>query len=191
MTSVRQNQILAVIFAASEPVTLDELQEVFTDSPREQLIRETTHLKKVFNELQQAVEIRELAGGFRITTRVEHHAEIRSYLKSRPSARLSPAALETLAVIAYRQPITLPEIMEIRGIKGTSTIKTLMDKKLIETRGRKKVVGRPILYGTTQDFLIQFGLQGLDELPTLAEFEEILKQSDDSVSFEPDRAQDS
>jgi segregation and condensation protein B len=99
-------------------------------------------------------------------------------LKTRPSAKLSQAALETLAAIAYRQPITLPEIMEIRGVKGTSTIKTLLEKKLIETRGRKKVVGRPILYGTTRQFLMHFGLQDLSELPTLEEFEEILAQSE-------------
>ena len=184
MRGERQNQILAVLFASSEPVTYEELHSVFSDVPRESLEEEARKLCESFNALQDAVEIREVAGGLRITTRVEHHEEIRNYLKARPAARLSPAALETLAVIAYRQPITLPEIMEIRGIKGTSTIKTLMDKKLIETRGRKRVVGRPIMYGTTRDFLIQFGLQDLDDLPTLAEFEELIKQSDESAGIE-------
>ena len=96
---------------------------------------------------------------------------------------LSQAALETLSVIAYKQPITLPEIMEIRGIKGTSTIKTLLEKKLIEIRGRKKVVGRPILYGTTQDFLIKFGLNDLSELPSLEEFEELYSPDDEESAL--------
>ncbi len=115
-----------------------------------------------------------MAGGYRITTRPQYHEAVRAYLRTRPSAKLSMAALETLAVIAYKQPVTLPEIMEIRGIKGTSTIRTLLEKKLIQTRGRKKVVGRPMMYGTTKEFLIHFGLNDLSELPTLKELEELL-----------------
>lgn len=165
--------ILAVFFAAREPVELEQLLEVFDTPPVEELKQLVEEVILDFNSVQEAVEIRRVAGGYRITTRPEHHEVIRRYLQTRPSARLSQAALETLSLIAYKQPITLPEIMEIRGIKGTSTIKTLLEKKLIEIRGRKKVVGRPILYGTTQDFLIKFGLNDLSELPSLEEFEEL------------------
>ncbi|MEW6211344.1 MAG: SMC-Scp complex subunit ScpB, partial [Acidobacteriota bacterium] len=96
------------------------------------------------------------------------------YLKSQPSARLSMAALETLAVIAYKQPITIPEILEIRGKTSTSAIKTLLDRRLITARGHKPVVGRPMLYGTSKEFLIQFGLNDLSELPNLEDFEDLM-----------------
>ncbi len=168
------NHLLAILFSASDPVTIRELEEVFPDLGREVLESAMDKLADRFNKLQTAVEIRRVAGGYRITTRPERHELIRAYLRTKPSAKLSHAALETLAVIAYRQPVTLPEIMEIRGIKGSSTIKTLLEKKLIEIRGRKKVVGRPILYGTTQQFLVNFGLNDLSELPTLEEFEELI-----------------
>lgn len=174
----RQQQILAILFSAREPVTLGELKEVFPQASAEELQADLEALVSHFNTVQEAVEIRRVAEGYRMTTRPEHHEIIREYLKARPSARLSMAALETLAVIAYKQPITLPEILEIRGVRGTSTIKTLLEKKLIETRGRKKVVGRPILYGTTREFLVHFGLNDLSELPTLGELEEILAQAE-------------
>lgn len=169
------DQLLAVLFAAQEPVTIGDLKPVYPDLPEEELSAGLEALAEKFNRAFNALEIRKVAGGVRITTRPEYHEIVREYLKTRPSAKLSLAALETLAVIAYKQPITLPEVMDIRGIKGSSTIKTLLQKKLIETRGRKKVVGRPILYGTTRQFLVHFGLDSLDDLPTLEEFEEILK----------------
>lgn len=174
LTDELQNQILAVLFVADEPVTLPQFQEIYPQVSAEQLNDALRAITSWINSLQNAVEIREVAGGYRVTTRPEHHEVIRAYLKTRPSAKLSLAALETLAVIAYRQPITLPEIQEVRGVKGTSTIRTLLEKKLIETRGRRKVVGRPIMYGTTREFLVHFGLKDLSELPTLEEFEEIL-----------------
>jgi segregation and condensation protein B len=174
LTDKIQNQILAILFASSEPVSLAQLIEVFPSLPEEQLRDHLLSLQQSFNSFQKAVEIRKVAGAFRISTLPENHEAIRAYLCTRPGAKLSLAALETLAVIAYKQPITLPEIMEIRGIKGTSTIRTLLEKKLIETRGRKKVVGRPIMYGSTKEFLVHFGLNDLSELPTLQEFEEIL-----------------
>ncbi|RPI27495.1 MAG: SMC-Scp complex subunit ScpB [Acidobacteria bacterium] len=169
-------QILAIFFAATEPVTLEQLCQVFPDLDAARLTDHVSQVMQDFHSLQNAVEIRSVAGGYRMTTRPEHHEIVRCYLKTRPSAKLSLAALETLSVIAYKQPITLPEIMEIRGIKGTSTIRTLLEKKLIQTKGRKKVVGRPILYGTTREFLVHFGLNDLSELPTLTELEEILGQ---------------
>jgi segregation and condensation protein B len=168
------NELLAILFSATDPVTTRELEEVFPDVGGEALIRALEKLAEQFNRSQSAVEIRRVAGGYRITTRPDRHEVIRAYLRTKPSAKLSHAALETLAVIAYKQPITLPEIMEIRGINGSSTIKTLLEKKLIEIRGRKKVVGRPMLYGTTQEFLVHFGLNDLSELPSLEEFEELI-----------------
>jgi len=170
------SQILAILFAASEPVTLEQLEQVHPSVDPGTLGERLNTLIEEFNSVQEAVEIRSVAGGYRITTRPQHHEIVRAYLRTRPSAKLSLAALETLSVIAYKQPITLPEIMEIRGIKGTTTIRTLLEKKLIQTKGRKKVVGRPIMYGTTREFLVHFGLNDLSELPTLTELEEILGQ---------------
>jgi segregation and condensation protein B len=166
--------ILAMLFVATDPLTLSELEEVYPETPAAALRNTLDSLISDFNALQEAVEIREIGDGYRMTTRPEHHEDIRTYLQTKPSAKLSLAALETLAVIAYKQPVTLPEIMEIRGVNSGSTIRTLLEKKLIETRGRKKVVGRPIMYGTTKDFSIHFGLKDLSELPTLEELEEVL-----------------
>ena len=168
------NQILAILFVAREPLTLSQLQDVYPDTPVDELQESLDRLVAQFNSFQKAVEIRQIGSGYRMTTRPNHHEDIRTYLKTKPSAKLSLAALETLAVIAYKQPVTLPEVMDIRGIKGTSTIHTLLEKKLIETRGRKKIVGRPIMYGTTKEFTLHFGLKDLSELPTLEELQEVL-----------------
>jgi segregation and condensation protein B len=109
-----------------------------------------------------------------MSTKPEHHEAIRAFVKNlKPPLKLSLAALETLALIAYKQPITAPEVMEVRGVHGAGVIKTLIDRKLIATAGRKTVLGKPILYKTTKEFLVQFGLKDLSELPTLKEFEEL------------------
>ena len=171
------NQLLAILFAAEGPVTTAQLGEVFTDLPEAELAGTLNHLCEGFQELIPSMEVRKVAGGYRITTKPEYHQIVRSYLKTRPAAKLSLAALETLAVIAYKQPITLSEIMEIRGIKNTSTIQTLLEKRLIEIRGRRKVVGRPIMYETTREFLLHFGLSDLKDLPTLKEFQELLEDN--------------
>ncbi len=168
------SELLAILFVAQEPVTLEQFQEIYPDQDATQIEARVRQLSEDFNSVQDAVEIRQVAGGYRMTTRPQYHETVRAYLRTRPSAKLSMAALETLAVIAYKQPVTFPEIMEIRGIKGTSTIRTLLEKKLIQTRGRKKVVGRPMMYGTTREFLVHFGLNDLSELPTLKELEELL-----------------
>ena len=174
-----KTELLAILFTAREPVTLVEFSEVFSDLSSEEIAKALAALSAEFNSLQEAVEIRNVAGGYRLTTRPENHEVIRQYLKTKPSAKLSQASLETLSVIAYKQPVTLPEILEIRSVKGTSTIRTLLEKKLIEMRGRKKVVGRPIMYGTTQEFLVRFGLNDLSELPSLEEFEELYSTATD------------
>jgi segregation and condensation protein B len=135
--------------------------------------------------------IREIAGGYKMATKPEHHEAVRAFVKNlNPPMKLSLAALETLAVIAYKQPITGPEIMEIRGVQGAGVLKTLLDRKLITTAGRKSVVGKPILYKTTKEFLVQFGLKDLNELPSLKEFEELrrLAFSDDEEPETPEKA---
>jgi segregation and condensation protein B len=137
----------------------------------------------------RGVFIREVAGGYQVATKPEHHEAIRNFVKNlKQPLKLSNAALETLAVIAYKQPVTAPEIMEIRGVQGVGVLKTLLDRKLITTAGRKNVIGKPILYKTTKEFLTQFGLNRISELPTLKEFEEIRRQSisDDEIEERPE-----
>ena len=133
-------------------------------------------LMKRFQSPEHGVEIREVADGYRFTTKPEHHEVLKKFAKSLvPPTRLSLAALETLAVIAYKQPITIPEIQEIRGVHASGVIKTLMDRNLVTAAGRKDVLGRPILYKTTRSFLMHFGLKNLDELPSMEEVEEIIR----------------
>ena len=121
------------------------------------------------------MEIRAVAGGYRMATKPEHHDVVRSFAKSlKPPIRLSLQALETLAVIAYKQPVTAPEISEIRGVDSQGVLATLIDRKLITTAGRKQVIGRPILYKTTKEFLMRFGLKDVTELPSMEEFEKLI-----------------
>jgi segregation and condensation protein B len=124
------------------------------------------------------MEIRSVAGGYRMATKPEHHDVVRGFAKSlKPPVRLSLAALETLAVIAYKQPITVPEVSEIRGVDAGGVIGTLLDRKLITTSGRKQVIGRPILYKTTREFLLRFGLKDVAELPSMEEFEKLMSEA--------------
>ena len=164
--------IEALIFVAEEPLPAKIIAEVL-DEERGYVEMAVEELAKEFNERNGGLLLREVAGGWQIATRPEHHEHVRAFLKSRPSAKLSLAALETLAVIAYKQPITIPEIMEIRGVQSTSAIKTLLDKRLIIAKGRKETIGRPMLYGTSKDFLLQFGLRDLTELPNVEDFEDL------------------
>jgi segregation and condensation protein B len=127
-----------------------------------------------YDRENRGMEIRQVAGGYRMATRPEHHDVVRAFAKSlKPPVRLSLAALETLAVIAYKQPVTVPEISEIRGVESAGVIGTLLDRKLVTTAGRKQVIGRPILYKTTKEFLMRFGLSDVSELPSMEEFEKI------------------
>ena len=124
----------------------------------------------------RGIEIKEVAGGYKMATKPEHHEAVRRFVKSlKPPLKLSLPALETLAVVAYRQPVTIPEIGEVRGVNTGGVIKTLLDKRLVTTAGRKNVIGRPILYRTTKEFLVQFGLKDVSELPSLKEFEELAR----------------
>lgn len=164
----------ALIFVADEPITVKLLAEVLEED-RESIEAAVEALKNEYETRESGLQLREIAGGWQISTRTEFHEEVRKFLKTRPSAKLSLASLETLAVIAYKQPVTVPEILEIRGVQSASAIKTLLDKRLIVAKGRKETVGRPMQYGTSKDFLIQFGLKDLSELPSIEDFEDLVQ----------------
>lgn len=168
----RRAIIEALIYVADEPLNAKSIAEVLKE---DQAVIEAgiASLVEEFNGRASGLNLREVAGGWQFATRPEYHEHVRAFLKSRPSAKLSLASLETLAVIAYKQPITVPEILDIRGVQSPSSIKTLLDKKLIVAKGRKDAVGRPMMYGTSKEFLIQFGLKDLSELPSIEDFEDL------------------
>ena len=163
----------AIIYVTDEPLTVDQIAEAI-EQPRERVVTLLEQLCAEYDRPERGLSVREIAGGFRMTTKAEHHDAVRRFVRNlNPPMKLSLPALETLAVIAYKQPITSPEIMEIRGVQGAGVLKTLLDRKLIAPAGRKQVIGKPILYKTTKEFLVQFGLKNLNELPTLKEFQDI------------------
>jgi len=167
----------AIVYVADEPITLAQLAAAL-QQPAERIRALLEQLVAEFERPEHGVTIREVAGGYKLATKPEHHEAVRAFVKSlKPPLKLSLPALETLAVIAYKQPVTAPEIMEIRGVQGAGVLKTLLDRKLIAVAGRKNVIGKPILYKTTRDFLIQFGLKDLSELPSLKEFEDIRRMA--------------
>lgn len=182
--------IEGVIYITDEPLSAQQIA-MAVQQPMEVVKPILDDLLAEYSKPQHGVTVREVAGGFKMATKPEHHEAIRTFVKNlKPPLKLSLAALETLAVIAYKQPITAPEIMEIRGVAGAGVLKTLLDRKLIATAGRKNIVGKPILYKTTREFLVQFGLKDLTELPTLKEFEELgrLALNDDEPELEPQAA---
>ncbi len=179
----------AIIYAAETPVTLDQMISLVQDSVREQGAADGTEVKSRvrmaleeliadYNSPDHGIEIRQVASGYRMSTKPEQHDLVRGFAKSlKPPIRLSLPALETLAVIAYKQPVTVPEISEIRGVDSGGVIATLLDRKLITTAGRKAVIGRPILYKTSREFLMRFGLRDVGELPSMEEFEKLVAES--------------
>lgn len=180
--------IEAIIYVAEEPVTLQQITAALPEASPQDVYLAVLTLQGEYQRQERGLEIREIAGGYKMFTKPEHHETIRQFVKNlTPPLKLSMAALETLATIAYRQPITVPEIQLIRGVNATGVLKTLLDKKLITTAGRKNVIGRPILYKTTKDFLMKFGLNSLSELPTLEEFGELARAalSGDNENKEP------
>jgi segregation and condensation protein B len=176
MTSEELKPIVeALLFiTADEPITARQLYDIFEEEAEADVTAALDALVEEYQQRGGGIELRRIAGGYRFSTRPEHNEYIRRFHKQRPEAKLSMAALETLAVIAYKQPVTIPEILEIRGVSSSSAIKTLLDKRLIVAKGRKKVVGRPMMYGTSKDFLVQFGLNDLSELPNLEDFEDLV-----------------
>lgn len=167
-----------IIYVAPEPVTLEAIVKSIEGEERERIKTALEALVEEYDRPGHGICIRPVAGGYKFSSKAEHHEVFRRYVKSlKPLVRLSKPALETLAVIAYRQPVTLPEIEEIRGVDCGGVTHTLMEKKLVVTAGRKNVVGRPILYRTSREFLVHFGLKDLNELPSLREFEELARQA--------------
>jgi segregation and condensation protein B len=182
-------QLEAIIYAAETPITTEQIVFLVKESVLAEGAADEVEVKsRVRAELEQLVseysapdhgiEIRQVAGGYRMSTKPEQHELVRSFARSlKPPVRLSLPALETLAVIAYKQPVTVPEISEIRGVDSGGVIATLLDRKLITTGGRKQVIGRPILYKTTKEFLMRFGLKDVNELPSMEEFEKLVAES--------------
>jgi segregation and condensation protein B len=163
----------AIVYITDEPLTAQQIAAAI-GQPLDKIKSALDRLVAEYAGPAHGLGIREIAGGYKMATKAEHHEAVRAFVKKlTPPLKLSLPALETLAVIAYKQPVTTPEIMDIRGVQGAGVLKTLLDRKLITESGRKDVVGRPITYKTTKEFLVQFGLKDLNELPTLKEFEEL------------------
>lgn len=182
-------QLEAIIYAAETPITIEQMTALVKDAVMAEGTSDQGEIKsRVRSSLEELVgeygapehgiEIREVAGGYRMSTKPEQHEVVRAFARSlKPPIRLSLPALETLAVIAYKQPVTVPEINDIRGVDSGGVIGTLLDRKLITTSGRKQVIGRPILYKTTKEFLMRFGLKDVNELPSMEEFEKLVAES--------------
>jgi segregation and condensation protein B len=170
--------IEAILYVSPEPVTLDMLAKALGGEGKDRIKGAVFELMNDYAWPQHGIQIRAVAGGWKFSSKAEHHEVLRSFVKSlKAPVRLSKPALEVLAAIAYRQPITVPEVNEIRGVDCGGVIHTLMERKLIVTAGRKDVVGRPILYKTSREFMLHFGLRDLSELPSLREFEEMARQA--------------
>lgn len=182
-------ELEAIIYAAETPITLEQMTQLVRTTVAAEGVSDEAEIKsRVRSALEELVaeyagaghgiEIRQVAGGYRMSTKPEQHEVVRAFAKSlKPPIRLSLPALETLAVIAYKQPVTVPEINDIRGVDSGGVIGTLLDRKLITTAGRKQVIGRPILYKTTKEFLLRFGLKDVNELPSMEEFEKLVAES--------------
>ena len=172
-TDSRRALLEAIIYAAEEPLTAAQISKGI-DAPLDQVQADLRALIEESTSDKRGIEIRKVAKGYKMSTKAEHHEGVRKFVKTlRPKLKLSLPALETLAVVAYKQPVTMPEIQAVRGVNSTGVISTLLNRKLVTTAGRKAVIGRPMQYKTTKDFLIQFGLSDLTELPTLKELEEL------------------
>jgi segregation and condensation protein B len=188
-----QAALEAIIYAADEPATIDQIAKALgLDKPQARQALE--QLTATYQSDERGIEVRKVAGGWKFYTKAQHHDVVRKFIKSlQPPLRLTMPALETLAVIAYKQPATVPEINEIRGVHVGGVIKTLLEKKLITTAGRKEVIGRPILYRTSKQFMMRFGLSDLDELPSLKEFEALAQAalgSDEGIAeVQPEEGQ--
>jgi segregation and condensation protein B len=182
-------QLEAIIYAAETPITLEQMIQLVKESIVAEGAADEAEIKSrvrsgleelvaAYASADHGIEIRQVAGGYRMSTKPEQHEVVRAFAKSlKPPIRLSLPALETLAVIAYKQPVTVPEINDIRGVDSGGVIGTLLDRKLITTAGRKQVIGRPILYKTTKEFLMRFGLKDVSELPSMEEFEKLVAES--------------
>ena len=167
----------AILFVSSDPVKADDLAESFADEGKEAVAAQLEEIKRILDEHVGGFQLEQTAGGWRLATRAEHDAVLRKYFAKKGENRMSIAALETLAIVAYRQPITAPEVSEIRGVNATAVIRTLLERRMVRVSGRKNVVGSPFLYRTTKEFLVHFGLNDIRDLPRLEEFGDLIGQT--------------
>lgn len=173
--------IESLIFVSNEPLNAKDIQNALDDFPPEEVQAALDALAADFDAGTRGLVLGQAGGGYQLLTAPMADPWIRKFLRARSQNRLTMAALETLAIIAYKQPITLPEILALRKVNSTGVIKTLLDRNLIRIVGRKKVVGNPILYGTTKDFLLRFGLNSLKELPSLEEFQSLVEAAEGEI----------
>ncbi len=189
-----QAVIEAILFVASEPVPRAKLLETFGEEDKEAAAAALEGVNDRYSESAEAsasgIVMDEVAGGLRLVTRPELHGHLRRFFEISGSNRLTMASLETLAIIAYRQPITGPEIAELRGVSASGVLKKLLEKRLVRIAGRKEVVGKPFLYATTREFLMHFGLRSLKELPPLEQFEEMFGSAGDAEGLPEPAAPD-
>jgi segregation and condensation protein B len=167
-----QASVEALLYASGEPLSVKDLKKTLPEAG-DRIRPALEQLTELYAREGRGLQLVEVAGGFQITTRPEFHEVVSRLLSSPKPARLSLQALETLAVIAYRQPITVPELMDLRGVRSAGVVRTLLEKKLVRIVGRKPVVGRPLLYGTTKEFMLRFGLKDLRDLPQLKDMSEV------------------
>ena len=169
----------ALIYVSPHPITPRDIEKVLGGVDKKEWQAALEEIRADYARDGRGLQLVDVAGGFQITTRPEYNDWVRELLDPRAPTRLSVQALETLAVIAYKQPVTLPEIIELRGVKSGGVLKTLLEKRLIRITGRKEVVGRPMLYGTTKEFLLHFGLKDVSDLPGIEEFAAVLGEDVD------------
>src|SRR3954452_20054563 len=176
--------IEAILFVSNEPVSLDDLIDAFSDEGRDAVVAQLEEIKRNLDANVGGFMLEQTAGGWRLATRAEHDPILKKYFAKKGENRLTIAALETLAIIGYRQPMTAPEISDIRGVNSTSSIRTLLERRMIRVAGRKNVVGSPFLYRTTKEFLVHFGLNDIRDMPRLEEFGDLIGEamSDDLVA---------
>ena len=167
----------AILFVSNEPVNLDDLVDAFSDEGREAVVAQLEEIKRILEANVGGFMLEQTAGGWRLATRAEHDPVLKKYFAKKGESRLSLAALETLAIIAYRQPVTAPEVSDIRGVNSNAVIRTLLERRMIRVAGRKNVVGSPFLYKTTKDFLLHFGLNDIRDLPRLEEFGDLIGEN--------------
>jgi segregation and condensation protein B len=167
----------AILFVSSEPVKLDDLAEAFNEEGREAIVTQLEEIKRQLDAGAGGFMLEQTAGGWRFATRAEHDAVLKKYFAKKGENRLSLAALETLAIVAYRQPITAPEVSELRSVNSNAVIRTLLERRMIRVAGRKNVVGSPFLYRTTKEFLVHFGLNDVRDLPRLEEFGDLIGEN--------------
>jgi segregation and condensation protein B len=169
--------IEAILFVSNEPVKVDDLAEAFNEEGREAVLAQLDEIKRLFDANVGGFMVEQTAGGWRLATRPDHNEVLKKYFARKGTNRLSLAALETLAIVAYRQPVTAPEISDIRGVNSNQAIRTLLERRMIRVAGRKNVVGSPFLYRSTKDFLVHFGLNDIRDLPRLEEFGDLIGEA--------------